>query len=398
MIYHLYKNIVVGGAETLILRLCKATLQRGDECKVICSSVSDVMKKAFEDEKIEIIVYSEWDFEGISKSLSDSDRVYTYTLLDFLHCERFGNKSVHSKVFLYLLDPSALLCNRLIHYGIIKKIVLMCMKKTIYSYIENGNILFMDEVGITSTETAYGKIISEHEDKTMLLPMEDIDFSPEIIKRRVQAKKEQFNILTIARADFPLKGYLIGLIEEVAKLSVQYDNLNLTIITYGKDIQEIYKKVESCNLMSRKCNISIVGETPYDKLEQYYREAHLYIGMGTTVLDAARNGLIAIKVMYNCFEFESSGFFHESPYFLAAEKEFCSEGVDYIFKILNMSDSEYFSSSVKTRKLFEQHYLIDNILSNINGRELKEKKHYINKIIKLILEFEKLFSKNDVKD
>lgn len=56
-----------------------------------------------------------------------------------------------------------------------------------------------------------------------------------IFEKKIINRSNTINVISICRADFPFKGYVIGLIEEFAKYNADNKNSNLHVIASGKN-------------------------------------------------------------------------------------------------------------------------------------------------------------------
>ena len=77
--------------------------------------------------------------------------------------------------------------------------------------------------------------------------------------------------MTIARAEFPFKGYILGLLDWFASSD---SNIRLTIVSYGPDEKKIADRIDSFDEIVKK-RITLVGKTDYGQLEKYYKTADL---------------------------------------------------------------------------------------------------------------------------
>lgn len=379
MIIFLYRNLSVGGAETLIMRIAKKFKLNGFDTAVVCEAISEVMQKSLEENDIKIEKISGWDFKNILFAMKEEDMVFTFNLKDFCFCENFLKKGKrYCQVILYCVHSEVLKLRR---FSIGKNLVKKFMKPILYKYIENGNIIFMNESVITETEQFYGKEINIKEN-LYRLSIEDIDWNEEYIQKR--SCEKTFQILTIARADFPFKGYIKGLIDSFVKLCEKYSNIRLTIISYGSDIQKLQSWLEQVGEKNRK-RIVLIGETPYEMLERYYENCDLYVGMGTTILDAAKRGIISINALPYTYDLKTTGFFYDDPYSLGAGIEIPYDAAKLIEKTILFSEDEYNNYRRKTRKVFEKIYLDESFTTRIQERDIKEKKCFIPWSLRVIL-------------
>ncbi len=115
-------------------------------------------------------------------------------------------------------------------------------------------------------------------------------------------------VLTVARL-VPMKGYVEGLIRAVA-LAVREDGLDveLQIVGDGALMARLRWVALQTGIAGR---VNFVGSVPYDELSAYYRDADVFVGMGTTALEAASHAVPVIIVEAYTNEFRSPGVFSE---------------------------------------------------------------------------------------
>lgn len=365
MFLFFYETIVSGGAETLILRLGRSLRERNIKVRVICRSISEKMKEQYEENGIQIIHTELWNPECLMRRISSDDKIFTFSLLEFLMCESYRQEEKKCcQVFLYLLNPKVLRLERLEKFQMGRKLTCRFFSGFIYRYIQNGNVLFMDEMCLSWTEKFYHRKVENPKEKIYRLPMEDALWKEEIFQKTMERRKEEFQILTIARADFPFKAYIKGLIEDFTLLQKEYPHIRLKVVSYGDGITKVEQWIEKAHSQGAY-GIELVGETDYDALEQYYRETNLYVGMGTTLLDGAKCGVISLNTLMHSYAIKTTGFFHEYPFLMGAEKEYCQEALEKIRQAVCYSDEIYERYARDSRKLFQEHYSMDSFLNRI---------------------------------
>lgn len=382
MVVFFYSDIMSGGAETLIMRLGRNLKKFQMNTRVICKNISLQMQEQYIKSGILIEKVDAWSAKDTLYYIKEEDIVFTFFFQDFLMCASYAVESkLQYKLFLYLVNPKILRLERLSNLKIGRNIVRDYFKKIIYNYINNGNIIFMDEMCVEWTEEFYHQKIEKPEEKIFRLPMEDINWSENEFKQRLKQSKENFQILTIARADFPFKAYIKGLIEDFTTLQKKYPYISLKIISYGAGIQELKLWIETASARGAK-KIELIGEIEYDKLEDYYQNANLYVGMGTTILDAAKYGIISLNALMYSYELKSTGFFHDYPYLLGAEQKNCEEAKDFLEQAILFSDEEYEVKAKKTRELFVENYAIQAFINRILKHSINVKSHFVTPFIR----------------
>lgn len=280
------------------------------------------------------------------------------------------------------------------------------VKEMYYSILhkmnKNGSLVYMDPINICHTERYYAK---EFEDKPTILrlPMEcdGIEISVDELNKRFNSSI----ILTASRADFPYKGYMIGLIDIFVKLAKKDPNVQLEIIAGGGNIGILEKKLSEMDDDMRKRIIYKKWMT-YDELKQEIRRAKVFVGMGTSIIDSARVRIPSIPVLFDTYDCISNGLFHEFGEITAYED--CTLGIENSLNtVLDASFEEYLSISKLTFEKMSSEYDIDKIMQGFISMSTKNKScilnnkeyilHKVNNIKNKILYTGKGYSYNNVK-
>jgi len=144
---------------------------------------------------------------------------------------------------------------------------------------------------------------------------------------------------------------LFGLIDCFRKISDQRSGMKLTIISYGDGFEELESAVSSDE------SITVVGETPHGELGEYLKRAKLYVGMGTTVLEAANLGTPSLLAKSYTYDFSTSGLFSENPSALvASESEVVPDAAAAMLEVIDMDQNEYVQLCEKTKEAVDLNY------------------------------------------
>lgn len=339
-VFIIFRSGISGGTGTLSIRIGEYLLNKGYEVAYICQIINDENNlKIMKD--IGIKVY-QWDLEDVVHKIVTNFKnkeciALTYSLNEFLFIESHKKKMNLANNILYVVHHHALIKGKNLNKFLVKGVkVFYCF--IIQKFLNSKNIIFMDKESIEQTEKFYN--ISIRESKTLIynLPMNINELDLTII--RSKQKFNTFNLLTIARAEFPFKGYLLGLIDDFENMCELYSDLTLTIITFGEHQQKVMERVSALS-QSIKNKVNIVGQTPYNELIKYFNNTHLYIGMGTTVLDAVNHGVPTLLAPHYTYENYTSGFFHDQPDLLVANSDRSKRICSFIQKVKQMSEDEY---------------------------------------------------------
>lgn len=311
MYFFIYKNISIGGIETLILREAYwINKHLNSKSMIICNKISQQMKSSFEDHNIEYRILPTWSSKEISNTIHAMEPVEMIKYFSFEDYLQFIIHDPHlfemTKCMYYCVHPNnvCILQNGKGIRGVFSKSL-----RNISDYlIAQKRILFMDEETLFRTLDFYKiKMKDSYLENILRLPYIIKDFSfktPDISGKR--------SILTIARAEFPFKGYLLGLMKTMPNIMEQYPDVTLTMISGGDgfgQLDTLFKQMPE----KFRSRIELLKEKKPEELEYYYQKADIYIGMGTTVLEAANHGVPSIMVKPDTTEFISNGLFHISP-------------------------------------------------------------------------------------
>lgn len=384
----IYYPDTTGGTATLTIRLGKQLIKHGYRVILICNRITDKNNEILMGE-IGIEVYC-WDYkEAYNNFLKMSnDQIHyiflTYRLDDYLLIEKIKSKFKMAESILYIVHFHGLI--KAINQNVItrlfaKKFYLPIIKKI----LNNNSVIFMDDNSITETEKYYNINIKRRKNLIFHLPMDITKLETSIVRNKINL--DILNILTIARAEFPFKGYIIGLIDDFNELCRTYNNITLTIIAFGPDESQIKEKVKQLPAPIQN-KIKLVGHTPYDELCKYFNQAHLFLGMGTTILDAANHGVPSIAVQPYTYENNSSGFFHEQPEFLGGYEDKSIPAINYMKKVIEMLNEEYLELCQMEYRALEENYNIStlanyliNIEEDINPKTISDFELKLHKLM-----------------
>lgn len=354
-----YKNIVVGGVQTLLLRLSKALIESGNKVSIYYNTIYANGTEVYTRYGIDLYKY-----EGdIPKSFNDD--FGTQLIITFepeiyikLVINNYKNRKNKDRIFLYSVHPYTF---EYFYNGCKYKIIKKIFHKTYYSFVkksvEAGFVFFMDEQCLNSTSKEF-------------LLKNDNNYVNDCILRIIMPtngnyscrnkEKTGIDILTVSRADFPFKGYIKGLVQVVSSIKSEGYDVRLKIITAGNEINKVR---DWCNDIS---NIEILDNIKYEELPNYYRESDIYVGMGTTILEAAAEGIIAIPVSPYTYECNSHGLFCDKPNWILTEIGEGKSINELIKQIVTLNKEEKNNLQMKMINSVYNLYSIENVLKQLN--------------------------------
>lgn len=370
----LYQKICVGGAEMLIKNIANEWQRAGYDVEILCETADPMMAEQLKSLHIPVTKISDWKkvkdvIRMMSRQVKEL-RLITLSWTEFANIYSLGIPN--TKVLFYVVHAFELSIAR--HQPpVIQKISKRLAQKKVVDFLKGSNIVCMDELTVDYTMRYYPLPMEAKEAFTIVRVPVEIQSVPEGVLLN-RAHNQNCNILAIARADFPFKGYLLGLIRWFTARDLD-ENVSLTIISYGKDEERLELARQQVPEEKRQ-RIYLVGKTDYDGLQSYIDNAKLYVGMGTTILDASQRGLLSIPVHSYTNELITEGFFFEDYSNLgASEKEVA---FDILFnKVRSYTEEEYLAASRRSRECVMEHYGSDAVARQLV--EVLEKAGYTKK-------------------
>lgn len=351
----------MGGTETLTIRLLN--WYRQNNYRSILLTLDEITSMTLlEDIKkinIEHYVYNHNKREfyscksnKLTFNSKDNCLIITHFMPEFFECFSMLTESKYSCKFrhtIYIVHPYST-------YMVSKKIAFI--GKGLIDYLLKKNVIvFMDETCIEKCVNYYGLIPEEYDLTVLRLP---ISVNCENI---IANRNKIFNILTVSRFEFPFKGYVIGLIKSFEKLYTVNNNISLTIIGYGEGKDSVLRAIRDMQPVVAE-KISVIDQVPYSKLNEYILKSDVFVGMGTTILDAAQMSKICIVAIAYQMSDHAAGFLHDN-YKNIGEIYDKSNNYPSIYNLLNkaldFNNDEFKYYSDYTYRIIKECYNIDVI-------------------------------------
>lgn len=355
-----------GGLQTLVIRMASWLNRHGYRSLLIVDEIDQNMRR--EIERNSLIYVETWQDDTIGKTLklcashSAPIGLMTFEILDYLKLERILLKvgigaQVHHLI--YGLSQGAMSIGSKIS-GRKGTYIRALYGRVVRGCLAYNRMIFMDAECQEATREAYGFDQSLFHDCVFPLPMYIDETDP-----RHWDGAERRLILSVARADFPYKGYLIGLVSEFEKMIDQGDDLYLRIVSFGKDIDVLKEDIAE---RSAKCQerIDLVEGATQDEIRRYLRSTWLYVGMGTTVLDAAKEYVPSIVVYHDTMLGKGYGFFSDNP--LTIGVRYSGGGTDisdFVERVARLPINDYERMADDTHRLFVKNYSIDSVMERM---------------------------------
>ena len=368
---------VLGGLDSCAIRMFECLRRNGyaaywmhEDAPIVEYSLTRIIDRLQIEEIVldKSIAYSNIRLINVPASLKNHNRVIFICLFDIMLYyiiekvkNKFGNIIVDN--YFYALHPYYGICRDTYSKSTaIRRLYYRLCKHNVTKINDNRNIIYMDKMCADYVNKHYRLGYGTNDQSILRLGFSVLPFD----EAKIWGKtiRTTFTILTISRFDFPFKGYLLGLIDEFAKIVEKYPNARLSIIGNGLGAEELLSKIRIQN-DSVKNAIKLQGKIEYFRLKQYFDDANIFIGMGTTLLDAVNCGVPSIVVDAYKYECNCVGFFHDNIDKLAGMgSNIIVSAHTLIEKVINMSRAEYITLCKAAHQKFEMTYNIDNILPN----------------------------------
>lgn len=361
-----FSHFDMGGLQTFIVRVCKWAKLNGIDACVFYQTIDSKMIALCGEENIEYI--NKFDVNSVgdeickSKNTYDETIIITFELPEFLMFEQISKKYLHKsdvKHFIYNVSVNGMIFGREFK-GLVGKIIYNFYNNISIKYANNGQLLFMDNETRQAACNYFSIDVSM--DCVMLLPM-FIDEEPKIRKA-----PEIKNILTVSRADFPYKGYLMGLVEDFEDLSKKY-KVHLDIVSFGPDIDRLKNRI---NQSPCKNNITLYEGKTLSEIQILLNDTYLYVGMGTTVLDASNQGVPSVVTFHSTMDNIASGYFYENPSVVGK----FGNGIiakKLIENALNWSEDEYIEYQKLSYSSYKENYDINKFMCKLLSKNVINK-------------------------
>lgn len=368
LLINITSNFILGGVESNIIRMFAWGNQHGYRNILMLPIEAELIKQWDESivsNNVEVCYFDRY----LKNIILDGNEavIIAYNVDSYLIGIRLIKKLKklkRIKLYFYVLHPY------LISKISMRPILIKIYYKLLLSKIKSKSLIFMDEEVRMAYVNTYRDDAVLNEDNIVRLGMSFLKYNDEYVERRYYSNEHV--ITTMARFDFPFKGYIFGLIDDVEKLTLQGYKVRLKIIGDGEGRNELEKKVESS-----KANIELMGYIANDSLEDVLADTFLFVGQGTTLIEAAKYGIpgvIATAYHYKNFAY---GLFNEQPEILGAiiNEEIKQKTIPFeiiMRSILDMSYYEYNKISQSTYNVAHDTYSIDTIMNRITKDEFNE--------------------------
>lgn len=360
---------VFGGSQTLIYRMCDWLHEKKIKTVVMCNSADnkEIVSK-LENINVVIDCFPPEDYhhtKNMLVSLLKEDKDLLVVNFGF---DRYMNiectKAKYHLEFnniIYDIIPTTFFKGEGVKSKFLKKHAKKVYSSVVLRMLANNAIRTLEDTYITGVRDYYNFTAEEFSPKILRLPMKckRLDNYEQIIKQGFESDL----ILSAARADFPFKGYLVGLVDQFCEIKKEKPSVRLKIFSDGGDMHILRDKVNAVPEEIRK-DISLNSWINYEELYQEMQKAKVYIGMGTTVMDAALNYKPSVVVSFDTMNCLSAGLFTDNPYCTATHGDGYPEATETLRRVLRSSFDEYKKLCIDNFEVVYKNYNIDYVMND----------------------------------
>ena len=365
-----------GGGQTLMLRVCIWMHQHGHKTIIFCSSdnnieiVEKLKKNQTTIECFNLFNYKEMRQKLLLYLACDEIKVVYLSWNYYLDIE--VTKKIYNLKFdnfLYVIHHETFKKGIGFRSNFMRNYSIRKYSGIFQRMNKNDAILMMDEIYQEEGEKYLNTKLKPA--PTMIrLPVfcnDNID-----VERVIKSGYRSRIVMTAARAEFPFKGYMLGLIEDFVELKKKYKDIQLEIVSDGDDIEELLDKIYSVSEDIRK-DIILHRWLDYEVLKEETENCFLYIGTGTTVLDAALEYKPSIPVVYGIYQNYADATLSEKPEAIFPPLNCTNRAYNIMDTLLSYSFEEYYSHCIKSYEAVKEIYNIDVQMPKLLSCENKKK-------------------------
>lgn len=357
-----------GGSHTLMLRMCSWLRNKRIRTGIFCDNRNnDEIAKELESLGVEIYVVDIQKpkcVKKLLKEIQDEVKIISFSWNFYLDMERA--KRVCGLCFdnlVYCIHAATFQKGSGFKSSWMKKYSVQSYRG-IYERMEKNNaLIMMDEICDRISKEYLGANIGG--DLPILrIPMQCEELSAMSVDRIIENGYRHKIIMTASRAEIPYKGYMLGLIKDFGDLKKKYPELKLQIISDGEDIEQVENKIKQLPEDVQR-DVDLQGWMDYEALKKRLEDCMIFIGMGTSILDAALKYKPAIPVKFYTVENLAESVFADEPKNICAGENCDSKAYVLLEKLLALPEKQYREACMASFDAAKENYDIEMIMTKM---------------------------------
>ncbi len=380
-----------GGSQTLMIRICKWLVNHNEEIIYLCNR--DDNKNAIEqietiggrvynvggDRINNLIIFFKNNTINTNKLL-----VINYSINYYIEIEIVKKElSLEFDNIVYCIIPDTFEKGRGISNSFLRNILRKPYKSILEKMNRNNAVVMMDEVCEERTEK-WNNTKLNPDTPLIRLP---ITFEPnESFETDIAKGYNSRNILTASRADFPFKGYLLGLVKDFEEIKKSHSDVKLTIIASGKDEDQLKFQINQLP-EEIKADVNLISWIAYEDLLTMIRSCYVFVGMSSTLLDAAKLYKICVPSKGYTEKNFANSFFDEDPRYLYASDDCTKPAIRLIIECLDWDFEYYRERSLSHYRAVKSEYDEDQNIGKLISVKTRSKNCILSGVDMFLYQF-----------
>lgn len=357
-----------GGGQTLILRMCTYLRMKNICTGVLChDDGNDEIVSDLRNIDVIIKCAKSWETDKVERAINFFAKIESELLVinfawdQYLNIELIKRRNnINIKNIIYCIHPTTFEKGSRIKNRVISNLLKRIYKKILKKMQDNRAIIFDTEIDRSRTEEFFGICLNDSPVLRIPILVKENNNYIDIIEKGFKNNI----ILTASRAEIPFKGYMLGLIDDFSRLCESNENYKLEIISAGDDIDQITSKIDSLSKHIKE-RISVYGWMNYEELENEIKNSKLVVGMGTTILDAAKNYKVCIPVVMYTTDNNAAGYFGKSNLYFSAPDGWKESAYPLLEEMTKWNLEQYTSRCMESFETVKENYGIENVMKKM---------------------------------
>ena len=346
----------LGGVQTLIVRIANWLVENGHSVKLLIFNGGKALNLL--DKRVEIMILGdEYDYYFFPSNMKILSKNNFFSNIDFIYS--FGAKVLFlsSLLIKYLEQKPKIACG--IYYPMIfispnifsfNRVFGLLFNK----YLSHNNKFFMSKEILNLNQKFFNTDFSNS--KVFPLPINNI------ANKKFNRLPKKYKIVSVGRL-VSFKTYNNYMIDVIGDLINNGYDVTYDIYGDGPFMNRLVEKVKNKSLQKY---ITFHGQVNYDQLKEIFSDAYVFIGMGTSVLEASFCSVPSVVALEKISEPFSQGYIYNMPEYNCGEYIQGMKKIkvyDLIVDLISKNDADYNLECKKTKN-YIQKYLIDNVMDN----------------------------------
>ena len=260
---------------------------------------------------------------------------------DFLYADKIRKQikwgNVNIFYFLSHFCGARFFCEDIFSFKILNEISRKFMSQIYFRMYQSNALRFFSPIHSKIVEDKYKFTISNENDLAVPPVITENIFDENHFRKLFN--RNEFNIITVSRLDFPHKGYVLGLIDAYAQIRKNDKNTTLTIVGDGIGMSKVKSKIKELPIEYQN-NIKILGYLSPEQLREEYLNANINISVAGCCTLGATYGTLSAPARHYTYECEVYGYLPECEAVTPPEKKGYPV-IELINDIKRMNEDEY---------------------------------------------------------